>query len=1117
LETGDVATTDDAGQFHFDDLRPVTHVVKLDATTLPVGSVPKATDSRHMGDGASRFVDMKNGELRRADFALQPAVSCQSVQNKDAIIVAVKPVERKSEPASLEKVLSNTEPKLAFLFPVDGAVLASSQTPVRIVAPLGGSLELRVNGSLLSDSRIGTQVNDLTRNVLAIEYVGVNLQPGTNKLELTLLDAAGHQRDQHRVIVTVPGVLTHIEIATPEPPVADGRGTTSVHLRLLDANGVLVATRTPVTLETAAGLWKSVDLDPVTAGMQVFVEGGEAIFSLSNPSVPSTVKVRANSGSVMAESAITFAPALRPMLAVGVVDGILNLRRLGGLQQTSPTDNFERELRSLGSDALRGRTALFLKGKVRGDMLLTLAYDSDKPARDALFRDIQPDRYYPVYGDSSSRSFEANSSDKLYVRVDKGSSYALYGDFNTASFSASPNTNAAQLARYSRSLTGVKMHHEVGSLNTEAFASQSRSSLVVEELAGVGLSGPYRLKATDIVSGSEKVEILVRDRNQPSIILSATPQTSFVDYDLDTGSGRLLFRRPVPSLDADFNSVSIRVTYESDQGGSDFWVAGGDAELKLSDTVAVGASIADDRNPQAPYQLTGVRTLWQPTTNTKVSAEVAQSKNEAFGDGQAERVQLIHKDGPFALDASIGSADESFDNPSSPLTHGRDEATARASYILNRETRFLAEAIRSGDANGGIRNGIKLGMEQDLGDGWHWEAGLRSLNETTQAVKLGHSGGVRFTSARVKLAAPVHGVPEASVYAEAEQAVIGNGSLLATGGEYRFGAKSRLYARHEFLNTLTGLYGLNDGQRQQATVVGLDTQVMEGGQLFSEYRGSNSFDGRAAEAAIGLRNLWPVAEGLRFSTSVERVAGIGKASRNESLALTGAVEWTVRSDLKTTARIEWRDSQASNSWLATAGVSWKLDRSWSLLGKASLDTISTSNGDDTLRQRLQTGVAYRDIGGRWYGLARYARLLDESPVSSHDAHLISTHANFQPQRGTEWTFRYAAKWTKEDGSGLTSRGTAQMFSARWIRELGDKWDVGLGGNLAVDGSLAKRRVGVQAELGYRLATNLWLSAGYSWMNIKDRDLAGDQATGAGAFLRLRFKFDEKSLKGVLPE
>ena len=64
-------------------------------------------------------------------------------------------------------------------------------------------------------------------------------------------------------------------------------------------------------------------------------------------------------------------------------------------------DVFERELRrtaarSTAAGFAGGRTAFFLKGKIRGDYLLTAAYDSEKTTRDRLFRDIQPDEYYPI-------------------------------------------------------------------------------------------------------------------------------------------------------------------------------------------------------------------------------------------------------------------------------------------------------------------------------------------------------------------------------------------------------------------------------------------------------------------------------------------------------------------------------------------------------------------------------------------------------------------------------------------------------------------------------------------------------------------------------------------------
>ncbi len=72
-----------------------------------------------------------------------------------------------------------------------------------------------------------------------------------------------------------------------------------------------------------------------------------------------------------------------------------------------------------------------LKGKVKGDYLLTLAYDTERDPNRTLFRDIQPDQFYPVYGDASNREFDAQTAQRLYVRVDKGRNHFLYGDFTT--------------------------------------------------------------------------------------------------------------------------------------------------------------------------------------------------------------------------------------------------------------------------------------------------------------------------------------------------------------------------------------------------------------------------------------------------------------------------------------------------------------------------------------------------------------------------------------------------------------------------------------------------------------------------------------------------------------
>ena len=88
-----------------------------------------------------------------------------------------------------------------------------------------------------------------------------------------------------------------------------------------------------------------------------------------------------------------------------------------------------------GQGQYGGRGALFVKGTVAKHYLMTLAYDSDKDERGVLFRDIQPEAFYPVYGDSSEKRFDAQTSGRFYARVDRGLGYVMYGDLQTSSFS----------------------------------------------------------------------------------------------------------------------------------------------------------------------------------------------------------------------------------------------------------------------------------------------------------------------------------------------------------------------------------------------------------------------------------------------------------------------------------------------------------------------------------------------------------------------------------------------------------------------------------------------------------------------------------------------------------
>ncbi len=78
IEDGTFVVTDGQGRYSFYGISNRTHALKVDATTLPAGAKLSAISARHLGDAASRIVDLKAGELHRGDFAVlgcEPAVA----------------------------------------------------------------------------------------------------------------------------------------------------------------------------------------------------------------------------------------------------------------------------------------------------------------------------------------------------------------------------------------------------------------------------------------------------------------------------------------------------------------------------------------------------------------------------------------------------------------------------------------------------------------------------------------------------------------------------------------------------------------------------------------------------------------------------------------------------------------------------------------------------------------------------------------------------------------------------------------------------------------------------------------------------------------------------------
>ena len=526
--------------------------------------------------------------------------------------------------------------------------------------------------------------------------------------------------------------------------------------------------------------------------------------------------------------------------------------------------------RDSGQFRAGGRGAVLLKGDVKGAGLLTLAFDTERDPNRSQFRDITPDNGFQVFGDGSIREFDAQSQQRLYARLDRGASSLMYGDYATPR-----SDDRRMLLSYDRSMTGLAWHAEGARGMLNSFGARNSIRQVVDELPSRGLSGPYYLSRTTGVVNSERIEVITRDRNQPSVILARKPMTRFEEYTVEPGTGRVVFRAPVPSMDGNLNPVSIRVSYEVDQGGAQFYTYGGDATLRVAKGLELGAFAVRDENPVDRQTLLGVNATMALGKSSTMVAEFGRTETVAATDpGYAWRAEMRHRTTRMEGRIFALRTDTAFANRSSTMSGGRTEFGTRFSATMNDRTRVMLDGLLTEDERtGGRRTGASVGIERRLNSSLMAEIGYRWSDANGAAVtpligqfvtgqNAGLAGGslsatsnsLHFNALRARLSARIPNSVKGTVFGEYEQGLDASSATRGVvGGEYLLMNKTRLYAQHEWTSSQQGAYGLAEDRSQQNTVVGLDADWLRNSQTFSEYRARDAFNGRDAEASIGLR------------------------------------------------------------------------------------------------------------------------------------------------------------------------------------------------------------------------------------------------------------------------
>ncbi len=613
-EYGVSVVTDADGRFHIPAVSPGRHVLKIDGHTLPPGT--------NFVTEESLLIKTTPGLLNKVRFAVRLPESALPEEIRKGLHVWVT------------QGVDMTRPELRVLMDADTLRIGLGRVEREPAFHLktnyadyifGWRLEVfnEMGEKIWSGVGIAKPPADVPWN--GMTDLGELIRPGVYAYRLVVRDSLDHEdwTPLHffRVVSKADPDSEKKPFEVPEVGsfniFRDGRQS----IPLVAKPTLRIYGKTePGRRVELAGL--PVDVDPDGEfHREFFVQPGDKTIAVS--------ATNAQGDTITEEQKITVKNSSFFLVALGEEEMGVNFNR-GNQETVAREDSFHEDFYE------DGKVAYYLKAKIKGKFLVKSRYDTGAE-RSQFFTQLDPDDYYPVYGDSSQISYEGQETkQRLYLLIEMDRSHLQWGSFQTHFLDT-------ELARYNRTLSGLKIHHETLSstkygdakraITLFATKADTRADHVEFRATGGSL---YYLRNRNIVSGSEKIRIEIRDKIQ-DMPLESRDLMNGQDYEIDYRQGRILLRKPLSSVAAsetiisndilDGNPVFLVVDYEF----QDFEIfkdspAGVRGYTHLGDHIRIGGTAVEEKRMGEDYDLRSVDATIKTGRNTKVTMEYAEAK-----------------------------------------------------------------------------------------------------------------------------------------------------------------------------------------------------------------------------------------------------------------------------------------------------------------------------------------------------------------------------------------------------------------------------------------------------------------------------------------------------------
>ncbi|MCJ7546875.1 MAG: hypothetical protein MUP30_08645 [Deltaproteobacteria bacterium] len=534
---------------------------------------------------------------------------------------------------------------------------------------------------------------------------------------------------------------------------------------------------------------------------------------------------------------------------VGIIDLTLGQYSFkGNVEPVAQDDHYDEKV------YVDGRAAFYLKGKIKGKYLLTAYLDSEEgklqdiykrlgdkdPKR--VFRNLDPDKYYPVYGDDSTLVSDVETQGRFYVKLEWDKSKVLWGNYNT-------QITGTELARYNRSLYGGKVYYESVSQTKfgdskgilTGFISEAQTLQDHNEFLSTGGS-LYYLKNQHVVEGSDKVSIQIRDKDSGRVINTAT-LIAGKDYTVDYYQGRILLNSPLPMiansntvissalLNGDAVSLVVDYEYNSDcfgcNNGVENLTGGARGFWWVFDQLGMGATFVREKRDDQDYNLYGVDAKIKLFKGTYTNIEFASSqqtqipgtfsvdgglsfspiktaadrdRGNAYKIGQVvDFKEITGGDFPLYLEAYYVFREEGFSSLDKDTGHDTTEYGVNLQYDILKNGIFRLKHATFDEKDALLERTSTAQLE------WRWTDRLRTILEVRYKKLKEGEGNIQV----------VH--PEDDHVLSDEEDVIGGVKVT-----YDLTKGTQLYADQQVT-----LYRNDETPRNNKTTLGISTQIAE--------------------------------------------------------------------------------------------------------------------------------------------------------------------------------------------------------------------------------------------------------------------------------------------------